>query len=353
MRTLLRPVAVVAAGLLTTTVLQAPAQAAPVDEGAGWLTTQLDENSVVYNEQFGGFEDLGLTLDVGLALQRVGGHDSDVAAVREAMTTRVDAYTTFGDDVYANSAAKLMTFAQRTGNGAGKKFGGVNLFRRLNRLVLMKGRVEGRIADKAADDYANTLGQAFAAEALARAGSGKADEVRRFLLQQQCGRGWFRLGFSGRKAAQQGCRGKKDQPDTDATVFAIDGLRHLPKKNKAVRTAIRDGLDWLERSQAGDGGHGGGVQTEAANANSTGLAAMILGDAGRCESATAAALWVADLQVAGDQSGTPLEGEEGAVAYDAAAFTAGEADGITVETRDQWRRTSAQAVPGLAYAAGC
>ncbi|GAA1476165.1 hypothetical protein GCM10009623_06110 [Nocardioides aestuarii] len=352
-RTFLRPVAVVAAGLVTATMLQAPAGAAPVDDGATWLTTQLDENSVVYNEQFGGFEDLGLTIDVGLALQRVGGHDSDVAAVRDAMSTRVDAYTTFGDDVYANSAAKLMTFAQRTGNGAGKKFGGVNLFRRLNRLVLKGDRLAGRIADRSSTDYANTLGQAFAAETLAKAGSRKAGDVRRFLLQQQCGRGWFRLGFSGRKAAEQGCRGKKDQPDTDATVFAIDALRALPKKNKVTRAAIREGLDWLERSQAADGGHGGGVATEAANANSTGLAAMILGDAGRCDSATDAAAWVADLQVAGDQGGTPLEGEEGAVAYDAAAYAAGQADGITVETRDQWRRTSAQAVPGLRYVAGC
>lgn len=353
MRTFLRPVAVAAAGLVTATMLQTPAQAAPVDDGATWLTAQLDENSVVYNEQFGGFEDLGLTIDVGLALQRVGGHDADVAAVREAMSSRVDAYTTYEDDVYANSVAKLMAFAQRSSGGAGKKFGGVNLLKRLNGVVLMKGRLEGRLADKSSADYANTLGQAFAVEALARAGSGKADEVRGFLLQQQCGAGWFRLGFSGKKASEQGCRAKKDQPDTDATVFAIDGLRSLEKKNKAVRTAIREGLDWLERSQAADGGHGGGVATEAANANSTGLAAMVLGDAGRCESATAAAQWVADLQVTGDQTGTPLEGEEGAVAYDEAAMTAAEADGITVETRDQWRRAGSQAVPGLRYVAGC
>ena len=60
-----------------------------------------------------------------------------------------------------------------------------------------------------------------------------------------------------------------------------------------------------------------------------------------------------DLQVPGDVTGTPLEGEAGAIAYDRAAYTAGETDGITVESRDQWRRTASQAAPGLRYVAGC
>ncbi len=356
MRTLLRPVAVVAAGIVTATMLQAPAGAAPVDDGATWLAAQLNEDSVVYNGQYD-FEDHGLTLDVGFAFQETGGHDADVEAIRTAMKSRVDSYTRFDSpDIYANSVAKLMVFAQRTSGGEGKRFGGTNLFRRLNKRVLMKDRVEGRLADKTSyADSANTLGQAFAVEALARSGSAKTDEVRKFLLRQQCGAGWFRLLFSDVDAKRQSCKASKDRADTDATVFAVAGLRALPKafKNRAVRTAIRDGLDWIERTQGADGSHGGGAQTEAANANSTGLAAWVLGDAGRCESAADAAGWVADLQVTGDRTGTPLAGEEGAVAYDARAMTAAESDGITTASRDQWRRTSAQAVPGLGYVAGC
>lgn len=356
MRKLLRPVAVVAAGLITATMLQAPAQAAPVDDGVTWLAAQLDDNDVVYNDQYG-VEDLGLTLDVGLAFEETDGQAAAVEAIRTAMKSRVDAYTRFDSpDIYANAVAKLMVFGQRTSGGNSKRFGGTNLLRRLEKRVKMRTRVEGRIADKTSyPDSANTIGQAFAAEALAAAGSSKADEVKRFLLQQQCGAGWFRLGFSGPRAANQGCRAKKDQPDTDATVFAVSGLRELPRaqKNRAVRQAIRGGLDWLERSQAADGGHGGGFATEDANANSTGLAASLLGEAGRCGSASAAAGWVAALQVDADQAGTGLEGQEGAIAYNADALTAGEVKGITVNSRDQWRRTSAQAVPGLRYVAGC
>lgn len=358
MRALLRPVAVAASGLLATTLVAttlSPAQAAPSDRGADWLAAQLDENHVVYNDQYD-FEDHGLTLDVGFALDAVGGHRGDVSAVRRAMASRVDAYTRFDSpDIYANAVAKLLVFAQHTGRRDAKGLGGTNLTKRLNGRVLTGDGVAGRIADKTSyADSANTIGQAYAAEGLARAGSGKAPKVTRFLLRQQCDAGWFRLYFSELDAKRQQCGGQ-DLPDTDATAFAVAGLRALPKdeRTRAVRSAIRDGLAWLVRSQAADGSHGGGVGTSGANANSTGLAAWVLGDAGRCQPARRAAGWVRDLQVDGDQSGTALAGEQGAVAYDAAALAAGEADGITVESRDQWRRTSAQAVPGLAYVKGC
>ena len=61
------------------------------------------------------------------------------------------------------------------------------------------------------------------------------------------------------------------------------------------------------------------------------------------------ARWVRKLQVRGDVSGTPLAGEKGALAYDRAAMKAAESDGITVETRDQWRRATSQAAPGLTF----
>lgn len=359
MRTFLRPVAVAASGLLATTLvattLSTPAQAAPADRGAGWLAAQLNDDHVVYNDQFD-FEDLGLTLDVGFALDEVGGHRADVADVRRAMASRVDAYTRFDSpDIYANAVAKLLVFAQHTGRRDAKRLGGTDLVKRLNNRVLGGDGVAGRIADKSEfADSANIIGQAYAAEGLARAGSRKAPQVTRFLLKQQCDAGWFRLYFSDVDAKRQKCGGQ-DQADTDATAFALAGLSALPRsmKTRGVRAAVRDGLAWLARSQADDGSHGGGVGTAGANANSTGLAAWVLGDAGRCAPARRAAGWVRDLQVDGDQAGTQLEGERGAVAYDAAALSAGEANGITVESRDQWRRTSAQAVPGLRFVQGC
>ena len=70
MRKLLRPVAVVAAGLITATGLQAPVQAAPADDAAVWLDAQLT-NGLIHNDQFD-FDDLGLTADVLVRISRRG-----------------------------------------------------------------------------------------------------------------------------------------------------------------------------------------------------------------------------------------------------------------------------------------
>ncbi len=116
-----------------------------------------------------------------------------------------------------------------------------------------------------------------------------------------------------------------------------------------MRAAVDNGTDWLVGAQKNNGSFGGGPSTEASNTNSTGLAAWALGDVGACRAAVKAAQWVRDLQVGGDVSGTPLAGEKGAIAYDRAAMQAAETEGITVETRDQWRRAGAQAAPGLVF----
>lgn len=345
----LRPVAVLATGAVIATTLTAPAQAAPTDRGTDWLAGQLTDG-VVYNDQYD-FEDLGLTVDVGLAFKDLGGHGPDLRTVRRAMSERVDAYTRFDSpDIYANATAKLLAFAQRTGK-QDKVFGGVNLARRLNKRVVGHGRSAGRIADKTTfADSANTIGQAFAVKALATAGSRKAGRAKQFLMKQQCDAGWFRLYFADADARQQKC-GQGDSADTDATAFAVMGLRSLPRahRGKAVRGAIQQGLRWLVRSQKNNGGHVGGPPQDVVNANSSGLAAQALGDAGRCRPAQKAARWVRALQVDGDAAGTSLAGERGAIAYDQAAYDSAETDGITVESRDQWRRTSAQAVSGLTY----
>ena len=41
----------------------------------------------------------------------------------------------------------------------------------------------------------------------------------------------------------------------------------------------------------------------------------------------------------------PLSAEVGAIAYDAAAKTLGQSQGITDATSDQWRRATSQAAP--------
>jgi hypothetical protein len=356
---LLRPVAALAAGALVattmTTVLAGPAHADRADDGATWLEDQLT-GSLVHNDQFD-FDDYGLTLDVGFGLRAIGGHGATVRAIRDEMADHVDSYTTGADfgqpeNVFAGSLAKLTAYVQASG-GDPRAYGGADLVRRLNNRILSVRPVKGRLRDKGADDYTNTIGQSFAARALARADSRKAGGAIRFLLKQQCHAGFFRLGLATQDADKQGCDAapaSKRSPDTDATALAVLNLRAMPigHRTAPVRQAIADATAWLKKRQKDNGSLGGGTSTEGSNTNSTGLAAWALGDSGACRPAARAARWVRDLQVV-DAGGTSLEGEDGAIAYDAAGYAEGEDGGISDEERDQWRRATAQAAPGLSY----
>jgi hypothetical protein len=353
MRKLFRTAAVLAAGTLALTVA-GPAQAAPDDTSARWLTRQLTDG-LIHNDQFGGFDDYGLTADTAFALKAIGGQRDDVRDIRRALARNVDSWTTgvdFGSsDIFAGSTAKAVVLAETTGADP-RNFGGVNLVRRLNRLVSGDRPTVGRIQDQTAgDDFANVIGQAFAAQGLSVAKSGKADEAVRFLLRQQCASGYFRLNFADKDAADQTCDGGDRRttsvPDTDVTALAVLALEAVPRQTRAVRAAVADGARWLVRRQKNNGSFGGGPATEASNSNSTGLAGWALGETGACRAAAKAARWVRGLQVSGDVSGTPLAGEKGAIAYDRSRFAAGRADGIGSADRDQWRRATAQAAPSL------
>jgi len=356
MRHLTRLAAVLAAGALIITIPGA-ASAAPDDRSAGWLSRQLTDG-LVHNTQYD-FDDYGLTADTAYALDAIGGHGGDLDDIGAALAAKVESWTTgvdFGSsDVYAGSVAKAVVVAQVTGASA-RDFGGVNLVQRLNDRVSESSPVVGRLEDRSSTDYANTIGQAFAARGLARAGSGEADEAVRFLLKQQCQAGFFRLNFAAKDVPKQGCdagNAADSSPDTDVTALAVLQLDALPKKakTKAVRGAIVDATAWLKQAQKKNGSLGGGTATKASNANSTGLAAWALGETGSCGKASKAAQWVKALQVSGDVSGTPLAGEKGAIAYDRAAYAAAEQDGIDTASQDQWRRATTQAAPGLRYLA--
>lgn len=344
-----RSVVALAAGALIATSITGTAQAAPDDNGGSWLTRQLT-NGLVHNSNFGGFDDYGLTADVAFALKYIGGQGDSVREIRTALAQHVDEWTTYGGEVYAGSTAKAVVLAETTGADP-RAFGGVNLVTRLNRRVSMTAPTVGRIQDKSATDYANVIGQALAARGLSVAHSGRADEVVRFLLKQQCSAGYFRLDFAPKARQNQTCDGARSisekAPDTDVTAIAVLSLKAVPHKTQAVRSAIADAIAWLKRRQHDNGSFGGGPTTQASNANSTGIAGWALGELGACHAAQDAARWVKNLQVSGDLSGTPLAGERGAIAYDRAALEAAQANGIGDAERDQWRRATSQAAPAL------
>ncbi len=323
----------------------------PADHAGSWLSGQLT-HGLIHNGQYD-FDDYGLTADTAFALRAVGGQPQALRQIRHALSAHVDDYTTFQTDAYAGPTAKLLVLAQQTG-GHARDFGGVNLVRRTVQRVSTTAPTRGRIEDRSSfGDNANAIGQIFAVRGLLEAGSPRAASALRFLLEQQCGRGFFRLDFNSDKtAAQQGCT-PKSPPDTDVTALAVIELGAFRPHHAALRRALAGAVTWLQRHQSANGSFGGGPTTSAANSNSTGLAGWALGESGRCTAASAAATWISKRQVRGPLAGTPLAGQRGAIAYDGAAMRAAEKDGITKTTRDQWRRATAQAAPALRYLAGC
>jgi hypothetical protein len=326
----------------------APANAGdPIDQTERWLAKQLTDG-LVHNDQFD-FDDYGLSIDVGFALQELG-QTKNAKTVRKAIAKNIDSYTTgvdFGsNDIYASATAKAAAFAQGTGADP-TDFGGVDLVARLSKRVANKAPIAGRIQDRGTSDFANVIGQAYAVQALTTAGAKKAGKATSFLLAQQCKAGYFRLNFTEDKtAADQTCDGGKRKttsaPDTDATALAVLALLEDATPTKPVRKAVSRALAWLTKTQETNGSFGGGPSTETSNANSTGLAASALGATGACDKANKAAKWLSKLTVSG------VSGENGAIAYDKAARAAAK-DGISVEERDQFIRSTAQAAPALVY----
>lgn len=354
-----RACALVAATTLAATAVAttgAPAVAGPVKDqkqSARWLAGQATDG-LVHNPNFGGFDDYGLTVDLGFALLELDRQQGTLAEVTDALAAGAASYIGGGSDtdVYAGAIAKLATFAVRAGEDPAA-FGGSDLVSQLEQQVVVEGPSAGRIQDTSEyGDFANTLGQAHAVEALDAAGSDLADEALGFLLSQQCDEGYFRLGFTADKAAEdQACDSADSEgasaPDTDATAVALLALASVERRTGPVRRALDNGSDWLVGSQKGNGSFGGGPSTEGSNTNSTGLASWALGELGACGKAQAAARWVEKLQVGKAQRGTGLAGEKGAIAYDRAAWKRGKDEGITVDTQDQWRRATTQAAPAL------
>jgi hypothetical protein len=336
----------------------APANAAepdplPLAAGTSWLKDQLTDG-LVFNPNFGGFNDYGLSVDVGLALNEVGGEDTTIDAISTALADEIGGYVGDGTtESYAGSLAKAAVFAQTAGDDP-EAYGGVDLIDRLEQRVSDTGVTLGRIQDLSAfGDFANTFGQTFAARALDEAGSSEAEAATEYLIAQQCDEGFFRQDFAALAAPDQDCDADPAAaPSTDVTALAVLAL--LPQADDTdVQAVIDAATAWLVSEQATNGSFGSGSDIPAPNTNSTGLAGWALGEAGETAAAEKAAIFVRALQVdEPEPCATALNGDQGAIAYDVAALTNGREDGITVALEDQWRRASAQALPALRWAPG-
>lgn len=368
MSSLARVGALVAAGTLVTTGLvsglTSPAVAAsndprPATIGAAWLEGQLVNGLLP-----GDYGPLyGQSIDAALSLLTVKGQDTAVDSIRSAMAAAVqnnayitgEAYSDTGS-TYAGAVAKTLVLAEQTGGGE-TSFGGVDLVTRLEGQVSSTSPNAGRIQDTSTyGDYANTLGQAFAARGLSAASSTKAPDVISFLLQQQCSDGYFRQDFSAPTDSDQTCdggiAGGTSQPSVDATAIAVQQLQAIssppPTVANAVSTAIGNGVSWLKAHQRADGSFAADAQL-GTNTDSTGVAGAVLADAGESAAAERAAVWVRAHQ-ADEAPGcaTALTDQPGAIAYDDAALADGRSSGLG--SGQQWRIAAAQALPVLKVA---
>ena len=350
----------VAASLAT---VSSPAQAATpsaLADGSSWLTSQLT-GGLVHNPNYGGFDDYGLSADIALALNAVGGNATAVGQIVDALHDNESNYTTnaaygYPDDIYAGSTAKALVLSQLAG-GTGDASLVSQLEARVSATAPIAGRIEDGIdaSDPYGADYANVIGQAYAVAGLEKAGSAEAGDALSFLLEQQCSEGYFRLSFTADKtAADQTCDGGiatgASPADPDVTSTAILELLPLADDNDDIADALAKAKDWLSARQHADGSFSGGTSTDSPNANSTGLAGWALGELGDTDAAAAAAQWIRIHQVQPlNGCATKLDGDAGAIAYDTAALTAGRKTGITDAVQDQWRRAASQALPVLQW----
>lgn len=293
---------------------------------AGYLVRQLATNGDHLNYPGATFLDGGLTIDTVLGLDAAGSGQAEATRATTFLAANIKSYIGAGGELYAGAIAKALNVAVAQHVNP-RNFGGTSLVTTLQGMETPTGR----FSDVSQyGDYSNALGQSFAVIGLHRAGADVSGKPVDYLLTLQCPNGSFRLDPTTVCGSE-----------TDATSFAVQALI-------AVRgtqdTAVQKGLDFLAGKQAADGGVGGGANTTAANANSTGLAGQAFLAGGRTAQARKATGYLESVQY-GCSFPAPMRG---GFAYDKATYAAKHKAGANATLGDQDTRATAQAILAVA-----
>lgn len=346
---------VAVAGLTAGLTLAGPAAHAAPDKAAAvaasdWLVSQLGDDDLLSSTYAWGPSTLyGPTLDGVMSMRAVGTQPGMRARMLDAVQRETGSYVGTDGEHYVGALGKLSTAALIEGRNMRTFAGGRLLTRLQNRVVTTRNAQRGRAMDKSTyGDYSSTYSQAWTVRALSRGKAQNRGLATKFLLKQQCGAGWFRATLeSSDYTCNTGRKESLSTPDVDATALSVFALREARTAGvEGLGDDIRDALQWLVTAQRPDGAF---VGNDVPNANSTGLAAWVLRVNGRTAAAARATEWLKEQQVvADDVAGTALEGEDGAVAYNGAAYEQAKQDGITQgDVRAQWLLAGSQAIPGL------
>ncbi|MFD5568969.1 prenyltransferase/squalene oxidase repeat-containing protein [Streptomyces cadmiisoli] len=347
-----------AAGLITLSP-SAVAQPRPdaATAAAQWQAGELENGAIPGFSP--GIYDWGLTVDTLIALKATGADDAAADKVVDTLKVHVRDYNSYdawgepGQRV-SGATAKLLYAAVAAGENPAE-FGEYNLRQETLDLIAgpEKGLEEGRLKDKVLDgsDNSNTFGQSLAVVGLARSGDVPQSAVD-FLIDQQCAAGGFRLypyAFgSGTVTGDCDAQGDDAVLDPDSTAMAVQALLAAAEDGaEGAAAAAKKGGDWLAAIQHDDGALMGSGPTAFPNANSTGLGGQALAATGHQAAADKAAAWVEAHQITSSNAGA-ASAETGTIAYNDEALTGAQADGISEFQRDQWRRSTPQALLTLA-----
>ena len=332
----------------------------PSTIAAAWITGELTNGLMVGASG----PDFGLTLDTGLALASVPGHEGGVTTINTAFEPRVTEYVGDGTkESYAGPLAKAAAFARAAENNP-IDYGGINLIARLEERTAdvpadptaepQAAAFAGRIFDKSEfGNHANVVGQSYAVRALTLARSPEAGAARDFLLKQQCASGYFRLNFEKANVPNQSCTEglPGSEADADATALAMINLIESHDRTPAVTAALNRASAWLADKQRNSGAIRSGGSGAQINTNTTAVGGYALGLMRNRDAALKAALWVRKNQpVDKYKCRTALTKDTGVVAFRKDRIKGASTTGIPADARDEWRRATAQAILGLQFA---
>ncbi len=333
------------------------ADPAPAAAAATYLAAQPDPGTHIIKTYFvfpentppQSFEDYGLTVDAGYALDAVGGQTAQVTAITDGLVANWDNY--YNAFSGTGAAAKLSAFLQSQGRTGPPVVDA--LVAAVEAHISTTAPNAGRLLDPDDagtpfdDDFNSPLTQAFAVSSLNNASPSLAVSALDFLLDQQCTTGFIRESFSARNALDQTCNGDLDPtPSVDTTGLVVLMLQDQ-KSKPGVSVALTKALDWLVSQQAANGSFNSG------NANSTGLAGWALGVSGRTAAAEKAALWLRGQQHANAGSCTKYAAKDnGAVTLDALGLANAATGPLSQVDNSVTTRATTQALPALLWAPG-
>ena len=194
-------------------------------------------------------------------------------------------------------------------------------------------------------------------QALAEAGSPSWPTARSFLSHSSARLASSAAEFAADKERRRPVvrrrAGGEGGSSVDTTAFAVLALQDLAATDTGVASALDDAAAWLADVQGDDGSFSTGGTTGPVNANSTGLAGRALGAEGLTSDASEAALWLRAHQLNNAGACQPFaKADDGAIVVDDLGVANARSGAFDDIDRSVAVRSTAQALPALAYAPG-